>query len=110
MIRNPLYSIHHSVLRSQGEFGCAGDAEALRFCREIAEYMVQEFGIRRREAVGRVNEAWANPEHRNWIVGDDIAYHETAGYWAKNIYYGPDWRWQTPKGQQPTPVPFNEDP
>ncbi|MFD1545903.1 hypothetical protein [Nonomuraea guangzhouensis] len=65
------------MLRSQGEFDCAGDAEVLQFCREIAEYMVQEFGITRREAVGRVNEAWANPEHCN---------------------------------QQPTPVPFNEDP
>jgi hypothetical protein len=27
----PAYWVHRSLLRSHGEFGCAGDAEALRF-------------------------------------------------------------------------------
>jgi hypothetical protein len=76
------YLVHVSLLRSHGEFPCAGDVAALRFCRAIAAHMVRRFGISRRKAVGRVNRAWSEPDARGvvprvWVVGLDTAYHDT---------------------------------
>jgi hypothetical protein len=101
------YGVHESVLRSHGEFLCAGDAEALSFCRRIADEMVARFGIAATEASARINRHWsgvAATGPRVWIVGRAIAYHETAEYWAHLIYYGPDSQWWKP-GTTPTPRP-----
>jgi hypothetical protein len=102
------YMIHEALLRSHGEFPCAGDAVALGFCREIAEEMVIAFGITRHEAVARINRQWSEPADdgrtpRVWIVGLDIAYHQTREYWARTIYYGKESYWWT--GADPTPLP-----
>lgn len=103
------YLVHQSLLRSQGEFPCAADATALSFCREIADQMRARFGITAAEAVARINQRWSEPggsgrTPRVWIVGLDVAYHETAEFWARDIYYGPDSRWWIP-GASPTPLP-----
>jgi hypothetical protein len=85
------YLVHESLLRSHGEFPCAGDAQAVGFCREIAGAMVSSFGITYEDAVARVNRHWSDSEPasrtpRVWIVGLDLAYHETAEGWARDIY------------------------
>jgi hypothetical protein len=104
-----LFFVHESLLRAHGEFPCAGDAEALSFCRQIAAEMVASFGIAPGETIARINRHWSQPgsdgrEPRVWIVGRDIAYHETASSWAHSIYYGPDSRWWVP-GAERTPLP-----
>lgn len=105
------YLVHESVLRSHGQFPCAGDNEALAFCEEIVDAMVRGYGISHSEAAARVNRQWsqAGPPGRVprvWIVGLDIAYHEEADYWAAAIYYGPDSRWWDPDADlQPLPPP-----
>ena len=92
------YLVHESLLRSHGEFPCAGDNEALAFCEEIAEEMVRAFGIAHGEAVARVNRQWSEPGRsggvpRIWIVGLDLVYHQTPDDWAGDIYYGKDSHW-----------------
>jgi hypothetical protein len=86
------YLVHESLLRSNGEFPCAGDPEALHFCREIADEMVSAFGVTGDEAVAAVNRQWPNAESagrspRVWIVGLDIVYHETPEYWSAHIFH-----------------------
>lgn len=76
------YLVHRSVLRSRGEFRCAGDAEARAFCAEVADAMVAARGITRDEAVARINRHWAPV----WIVGLDLAYHRGPEGWADHIY------------------------
>ncbi|GIJ11023.1 hypothetical protein Van01_42370 [Micromonospora andamanensis] len=103
------YLVHESVLRSHGDFPCAGDTEALTFCEAIADAMARHHDISRREAVARVNRQWsqagpAGRVPRVWIVGLDIVYHEDADYWAGFIYHGPDSRWWDP-GTEPQPLP-----
>jgi hypothetical protein len=105
------YSVHVSLLRSHGEFPCAGDNDALTFCREIVDEMVRLFEISNDEAVARVNRQWSEPEEgqvapQTWIVGLDIIYHEEPDRWAKFIYYGGEGRWWDPaSGVQPLPPP-----
>lgn len=74
------------------------DAKSQAFCESIAHEMVRLFGISSDEAVGRINKEWRNQS----IVGDDIIYHETEDYWAKNIYFGKssEW-WLSPPGLKP---------
>jgi hypothetical protein len=61
--------------------------------------------------VARINRAWSEPgdsgrNPRIWIVGLDLVYHETADYWAANIYYGKDSFWWLPDADpQPLPPP-----
>ena len=55
------YLVHESLLRSHGEFPCAGDDEALAFCEEIAEEMMRALGVSHAEAVARVNRQWSEP-------------------------------------------------
>ncbi|HKE65048.1 MAG TPA: hypothetical protein VKB59_10425 [Micromonosporaceae bacterium] len=106
-----VYDVHASLLRSHGEFPCAGDATALKFCRRVVNEMVRRYGIAKSEAVARVNRAWSDPDDsgtvpRIWIVGLDIVYHDTAEDWAARIYYGsqPRW-WDSRAGLQPIPPP-----
>lgn len=102
------YLVHESLLHSHGEFPCAGDSKALSFCRQIADEMVARFGITPGEAVARINRHWPQPSAgedsaRIWIVGLDIAYHETPKFWAHGIYYGNDSHWWAP-GSKPIPL------
>ena len=104
-----VYLVHQSLLRSHGEFPCAGDNEALTFCREIAEEMVRAFGTTYTEAVARINRQWSTPgasgrEPRIWIVGLDIAYHQSPADWAGDIYYGQHSLWRLPDAH-PRPLP-----
>ncbi|GAB3828435.1 hypothetical protein GCM10027610_013370 [Dactylosporangium cerinum] len=105
------YLVHESVLRSHGDFACAGDAEAQAFCEDIVAAMTRGYGIPRSEAVARVNKHWSHADPpgrvpRVWIVGLDIVYHEEAVYWAALMYYGPDSRWWDPEATlQPLPPP-----
>lgn len=83
------YWVHESLLRSQGEFPCAGDREALAFCRDIVTAMVAR-GVVDEYAVRLVNRLWSDPDEggrvpRTWIVGLDIAYHELPEHWAQLI-------------------------
>lgn len=105
------FLVHASVLRSHGDFPCAGDKEALAFCEDIVDMMVSGYGISHGEAVARVNQHWSHADPpgrvpRIWIVGSDIVYHEEAEVWAALIYYGPDSRWWDPEVDlQPLPSP-----
>jgi hypothetical protein len=77
----------HSLLRSHGEFPCAGDAEALAFCREIAQEMSLRYGITVEEATARVNKAWGRFHGRQiWIVGLDLVYHRGVEDWAGHFF------------------------
>jgi hypothetical protein len=76
------YLVHQSVLRSHDEFRCAGDAEALTFCRQVADAMVTAFGVTRLAAIAKINQQWS----QTWIVGLDLVYHETPKQWAEHIY------------------------
>ena len=86
------WSVHQSILRSHGEFPCAGDQEALEFCREIVQTMTRRFGISADEAVALVNAQWSvphapgGPVPRVWLVGLDIAYHWEVDTWAEVCY------------------------
>jgi hypothetical protein len=100
--------VHESLLRSQGEFPCAGDAKGLSFCRRIASEMADRFAITNGEATARINRKWSAPGDggrapRVWIVGQAMVYHETAEFWAHDIFYGPDSRWWVP-GTLPRPL------
>lgn len=52
--------------------------------------MARAFGIPRAEAVARISL--------------DLVYHETAGFWAADIYYGHDSFWWLPDAH-PRPLP-----
>lgn len=105
------FLVHASLLRSHGEFPCAGDVAAMRFCRGIAAHMAHRFGISMADAVGRINRQWSEPDGRGvvprvWIVGLDIAYHDTAAQWASRIYFGDHARPRKPQvGLEPVPPP-----
>jgi hypothetical protein len=104
-----IFLVHRSLLRSHGEFPCAGDHEALAFCRRVAEEMARAYRIPRAEAVARINRQWSHPDGagrvpRVWIVGLDLVYHETADHWAGDIYYGHDSFWWLPDAD-PRPLP-----
>ncbi len=103
------YLVHASLLRSHGEFPCAGDHEALAFCQEIAGEMGRAYGIPHAEAVARINRQWSEPGPsgrvpRIWIVGLDLAYHQTPDDWAGDMYYGKDSLWWLPTAH-PWPLP-----
>jgi hypothetical protein len=103
------YLVHECLLRSHGEFPCAGDHEALAFCRGIAEEMVRAHGVPRAETVARINRQWSEPDvsgrvPRRWIVGLALVYHETERFWAADTYYGHDSFWWLPD-EHPPPLP-----
>ena len=79
------------------------DAESEEFCNEIIAEMIKNFGISESEAIGRMNHLWKG---QDFVGPDDIAYHETAEYWAFTIYYGKDsdW-WLNPPNLKPKPYP-----
>jgi hypothetical protein len=85
------------------EFIFETDAKGYAFCREIAVEMVKFFKISDEEAVGRINRQWKNAP---FTKTEDIAYHETAEYWAKAIYFGKDsYWWKGEENLKPIPYP-----
>jgi len=93
------------------EFESEDPELAAQVANAIAEEMVRSYGIPYREAVARINRQWSDPgpkgrTPRIWMVGLDLAYHETAQFWASDIYYGHDSHWWTPDARpQPLPPP-----
>jgi len=83
-------------------FDFGTDKESQFFCESIAREMVRLFNISHDEAIGRINREWM----RRKIIGDDVIYHETENYWAKNIYFGKssEW-WLSPLSLKPKPYP-----
>jgi hypothetical protein len=80
----------------------AVDGEARAFCDEIIDDMIRKFGIAESEALGRVNRQWKN----NGFKDGDVRYHETAEFWASNIYFGADSQWwNSPQGLSPLSFP-----
>ena len=77
------------------------DAEARSFCDEIIDEMTC-LGIPQSEAVGRLNRRWRGIDFKQ----EDVRFHETAEFWAKDIYYGHDsYWWIEPPGLKPTSYP-----
>ncbi|WP_117211403.1 hypothetical protein [Allorhizocola rhizosphaerae] len=76
--------------------------EVKGFLEEIVDEMVRLFRISRDEAIGRMNREWADQEFHD---EDDLIFHETPDYWARDIYYGPDARWRD-RGATPRPLPY----
>ncbi|QKW08595.1 hypothetical protein HUT18_21710 [Streptomyces sp. NA04227] len=73
------------------EFLANVSEDVLELLGEISDEMVQMFGIRRAEAVARINAQW--PEQK-FLEQSEIILHEDAYYWALFIYYDgqvPDW-------------------
>lgn len=110
------YLVHEALLRSHGAFPCAGDAEALAFCHEIADEMVRAYNISRTEAVARLNRQFSTPDDpcgrvpRIWIVGRDLVYHDDAAYWATGIYHGFGGRWwDADADRRPLPPPERDE-
>jgi uncharacterized protein (TIGR02452 family) len=63
--------------------------------------MVDQFGISRDEAIGRINNHWRGIEIRG---SKDLVYHQGADWWAKTIYYGKESQWwKEPLGLNPLP-------
>ncbi|NEB77341.1 hypothetical protein G3I40_19255 [Streptomyces sp. SID14478] len=56
----------------------------------VADWMVEELGISRAEAVARINRQWHGLDLSD---EDDLILHEDERFWALTIYYGqvPDW-------------------
>ncbi|MFI6042299.1 hypothetical protein ACIA8C_11730 [Nocardia sp. NPDC051321] len=51
--------------------------------------MIAIFGISEDEAVVRINARFVGQT----LTGDDIIFHEEAGFWARDIMYGPESFW-----------------
>jgi hypothetical protein len=81
------------------EFKFPLDKESYRYCLEIVDEMIRQFGISKEEAIGRINHEWSGAE----FIGDDhVYYHEDPDEWAKDIFYGKDsfW-WKNPPNLKP---------
>lgn len=70
------------------EFGT--NEKAAAFCAAIAAEMTRLFGISRGEAVGRINAHWKD---QPMLDDQDMVYHETEEFWARQIYFEDEPRW-----------------
>lgn len=66
------------------EFMMPAAPEAREFLREIADEMVERFGVPRAEAVARINQAWGHDNFEEW---PDLIGHEDPEHWAYGLYY-----------------------
>lgn len=85
------------------DFTFTTDQQSSEYCRAILDSMMNLFGIKESEALGRMNRAWSGQT----ITGeDDPIYHEDEEYWAYTIFYGKDsnW-WMDADGLAPIPFP-----
>ncbi|MEM7346680.1 MAG: hypothetical protein AAF485_20750 [Chloroflexota bacterium] len=65
------------------------DDESHDYCIEIMGEMRSLFNISEEEAVARMNREWKGLH----LIGDDLIYHESPSFWAKNICYGSESHW-----------------
>ncbi len=70
------------------EFKMTEDSRQL--CENIVDEMTQLFNITTEEAIEKINELWGE---QDFADSSDERFHEDAAYWAKTIYYGPDFIW-----------------
>lgn len=85
------------------EFEFIVDEEGRELCEEIISEMLRLFGFSRHEAVGRLNRLWRGNDFEG---PDDIRYHETPEFWARDISYGHNSFWWTnPPDLKPLPYP-----
>jgi hypothetical protein len=78
------------------------DDKSRAFCDEIIREMQSRLGVTESEALGRMNQLWKGVD----FEGDDLRFHETADFWAMDIYYGHGSFWWTqPPGLKPIPFP-----
>ncbi|MEU3849732.1 hypothetical protein [Streptomyces sp. NPDC029554] len=66
------------------EFLTELDEGMLRYFREIADVMVERFGISRAEAVARINDAYEGSDIDPY---PDLMCHEEPEYWAYGLYF-----------------------
>lgn len=66
------------------EFLTVLDDGMLRYFRDIADVMVDRFGISRAEAVARINDAYEGSEIDPY---PDLMCHEEPEYWAYGLYF-----------------------
>ncbi|MEU3740556.1 hypothetical protein AB0E78_26270 [Streptomyces sp. NPDC032198] len=78
------------------EFLTGLDDEMLEYFREMAEVLVDRFGITRAEAVARINERYAGKVIEG--MAQDLMGHEMPEFWACGIYFLPDEEGRQPSG------------
>ncbi len=67
------------------DFRFATDEESVAYLRDIVETMMRSFGITREEAIGRINQSWADVPA---VAGEDEIYRELPAYWANHFMFG----------------------
>ncbi|MFD4477416.1 hypothetical protein ACFWPU_15070 [Streptomyces sp. NPDC058471] len=80
------------------EFLTGLDDEMLEYFREMAEVLVDRFGITRAEAVARINERYAGKVIEG--MAQDLMGHEMPEFWAYGIYFLPDEEGRQPSGDE----------
>lgn len=90
-------AVHENAPRT-GEFLLRLDEEWLDYFREMADVLVERFGISRAEAVARINEGYAAEELQP--MGQDLMGHELPEFWAHHLYFRADARGLLPSGDQ----------
>ena len=76
---------------SKEDFRFGTDEESLAYLVEVVELMMTRFGIKKAEAVLRINRSFSHVEA---VTGeDDIIYSEFPIYWANYFYYGKESYW-----------------
>ncbi|WP_156516426.1 hypothetical protein [Nocardia arizonensis] len=68
---------------------------------EIASRMSNDFGISEVEAVARINSRFVGLE----FLGNDLIFHQSDDYWAKDIMFGHDIWWKSESAMSPLPAP-----
>ncbi|NGO10541.1 hypothetical protein G5C60_23840 [Streptomyces sp. HC44] len=75
------------VTARTAEFLTRLDAGMLDYFREMADVLVERFGISRAEAVARINARYAGVEIE--ASGQELMTHELPEYWACGVYFLP---------------------
>ncbi|MHC3473751.1 hypothetical protein ACYF6T_34360 [Streptomyces sp. 7R007] len=70
------------------EFLIPLDEEMLEYFREMVDFLVENCGISRAEAVARINERYARKEMDT--LEQNLMTHEFPEFWAYGAYYLPD--------------------
>lgn len=60
------------------------DDEGREFFSAVASEMSKTFGISESEALARINRRFVGLE----FFGDDVIFHESEDYWAKDVMFG----------------------
>jgi len=60
------------------------------FCRSILIELISRFPLTQLEGIHLINSRWG---HISLVAEDEIAYHESPEFWAKEFYWGTDTVW-----------------